>query len=108
MTIKKITKDNFKEEVLEAKEPVLVDFWAPWCGYCKRLSPVLDQVAGDYEAKMPVGKINIDEEGELTAQFEIETIPTLILFKDGQAVATVIAPQSRAQVTDWLEENGIR
>ncbi|MCQ4637163.1 thioredoxin [Anaerovorax odorimutans] len=107
MSTKEITKNNFNEEVEKANKPVLVEFWAPWCGYCKRLSPALDQVAKEYEDKLPVGKINIDEQPELTARFEIETIPTLIIFKDGEAVDSVIAPQSRAQVTDWLKTNDV-
>lgn len=106
MLMKEITNNNFKDEVLEAKKTILIEFWAPWCGYCKRLSPVLDQVAAEYEDKLPVGKINIDEQPELTARFEVETIPTLMLFSEGKAVDSIIAPQSRAQVTDWLKTNG--
>ena len=107
MLIKEITNKNFNKEVLEVQGPILIEFWAPWCGYCKRLSPGMDQVAGEYEGKLQVGKINIDEQTELTARFEVETIPTLILFAEGKAIDSVIAPQSRAQVTDWLKTNNV-
>ena len=102
-----ITKENFEEQVLRAEKPVLVDFWAPWCGYCRRLSPVIDQLDGSYEGRLVIGKINIDDEPELAEKYAVETIPTLMLFQKGKEPAEIIAPQSRGQVTEWLKENGV-
>lgn len=107
MNIINIEKENFEKQVSESKVPVMVDFWAPWCGYCRRLAPVIDQMADDYEGKLVVGKINIDDQPELAEQFEIETIPTLLVFQGGKAGEPVIAPQSRAQVVEWLKGNGV-
>ena len=79
-----ITKANFESEVINSDIPVLVDFWAAWCGPCKMLSPVLAEIAQEYEGKVKVAKVNIDEEGELAVKYGIMSIPTVLLFKDGQ------------------------
>ena len=81
-----ITKANFESEVINSDIPVLVDFWAAWCGPCKMLSPVLAEIAQEYEGKVKVAKINIDEEGELAVKYGIMSIPTVLLFKNGQLV----------------------
>lgn len=106
MAIITVTTENF-EELTGGATPVLVDFWAPWCGYCRRLAPAVDQVAEDYDGRLTVGKINIDEQPALAERFQVETIPTLMLFREGKALASVVAPESRAQVTAWLKENGV-
>jgi len=85
MSIVTVTKDNFKEEVLEAKGKVLLDFWAAWCGPCRMISPMVDAIAAE-NGDIKVGKVNVDEEQELAQEFEIMSIPTLILFKDGKLV----------------------
>ena len=89
MAALKITKDNFQTEVLEAKGTVLVDFWASWCGPCKMIGPIIDQIA-DERADIKVGKINVDDEQELAVQFKVMSIPTLLVFKDGKVVDTLV------------------
>lgn len=101
MTPITITKENFDELVLRAEGPVLVDFWAPWCVYCRRIAPALDQLAEQYGERVTVGKINVDEQPELAQRFAVETIPTLLLFRNGQVSEPLIAPGSKAQIVDW-------
>ena len=79
-----ITKENFEKEVLKSDIPVLVDFWATWCGPCRMLAPIIEEIAEDYDGKVKVGKINVDEEQELAVKFGIASIPTVLLFKDGE------------------------
>jgi thioredoxin 1 len=85
-----VTTGNFEEEVLRSDKPVLVDFWASWCGPCKMLAPVLSEIAEEYEGKIKVGKVNVDEQPSLAAQFRVASIPMLVLFRDGQPVNTVV------------------
>ncbi|EFV01083.1 thioredoxin [Pseudoramibacter alactolyticus ATCC 23263] len=83
MSVVTLTKDNFESEVLQSNKPVLVDFWASWCGPCKMVSPLVDEIAEEHD-EVKVGKINVDEESELAQQFQIMSIPTLLVFKDGE------------------------
>ena len=102
MAALKITKDNFQTEVLEAKETVLVDFWASWCGPCKMIGPIIDQIA-DERSDIKVCKINVDEEPDLASQFKVMTIPTLIVFKGGEEVKRNVGVISKEEILKLAE-----
>ncbi len=101
MTPMEITKANFESEVKNAKGTVLLDFWAPWCGPCRMLSPIIDEVAAA-RTDLKVGKVNIDEQPELASQFGVQSIPTLIVFKNGQKVKDAVGLMSRDAVENLL------
>lgn len=101
MKVIEITKENFKKEVLQSDVPVLVDFWAVWCGPCKMVSPVVDQIAEEH-SEIKVGKINVDEQGELAMKYGVMSIPTLILFKDGQVANKTIGAQPKEAIEALL------
>lgn len=100
MAAMNMNREQF-EQLIRGEEPVLVDFWAPWCGYCRRISPVLDQLAQQYDGQLVVGKINVDEQSELETQFGVEIIPTLYLFRNGVASEPIVNPGSKAQIVEW-------
>ena len=91
------------QELIHGEKPVLVDFWAPWCGYCRRIGPAYDQIAGQYGEDMNVVKLNIDEEPGLAEAWKIEVIPTLVLYRGGQAIDSVTAPQSKADIERFIK-----
>ena len=96
-----VTLENFESEVLKADKPVLVDFWAEWCGPCKMLLPTIEELAGEV-TNAKICKVNVDEQPELAARFRVMTIPTLIVFKDGQAVANSVGVKSKAAILEML------
>ncbi len=99
-----LTDQNFQKEVLESQMPVLVDFWAVWCGPCRMVSPIVEEIAKDYEGKLKVGKLNVDENPNISQQFGIMSIPTLMFFKKGQPVKTVIGAQGKEALKRAVEE----
>lgn len=105
MAAKTITEANFQSDVLASSTPVLVDFWAEWCGPCKALAPVLDELAGELGDRVVVAKVNVDHEPAVAGQFGIRSIPTMILFKDGKPFSMKVGALPKAQLKTWLEEN---
>ncbi len=103
--IKHTTDASFEADVLQAEKPVLVDYWAEWCGPCKMIAPILDDVAKDYGDKLQIAKMNVDENRDVPAKFGIRGIPTLMLFKGGQLAATKVGALSKAQLTAFIDGN---
>lgn len=103
MSVLTLTKENFEREVLSAAQPVLVDFWASWCGPCRMFSPIVDEFAEENEGKIVVGKVNVDEEPELAARFGVMSIPTAILFRNGQISTTMVGLQPKEKLEELLE-----
>ena len=101
MAALKITKENFQTEILEAKETVLLDFWASWCGPCKMIGPIIDEIA-DERSDIKVGKINVDEQPELAAQFKVMSIPTLIVMKEGNIINQSLGAKPKAAILSML------
>lgn len=98
-----LTEDNFEQEVLKSDIPVLVDFWATWCGPCKMLAPIIAQIAEEKEGEIKVGKVDVDEEMELAAEYQVASIPTVLLFKNGEVVETSIGFKPKEQLLDMLK-----
>jgi thioredoxin 1 len=103
--IKHITDASFEVDVLQATRPVLVDYWAEWCGPCKQIAPILDELAGEYGERLQIVKLNTEQNRAIPAQFGIRGIPTLMLFKDGQLAATKVGALSKTQLTAFIDSN---
>ena len=103
--IKNVSDAAFEADVLKSSKPVLVDYWAAWCGPCKMIAPILEEIAKEYGDKITIAKLNVDENPETAAKFGIRGIPTLMLFKDGQVAQTKVGALSKSQLTAFLEQN---
>ncbi|MFT5277200.1 MAG: thioredoxin 1 [Glaciecola sp.] len=100
-----LSDEKFDADVINANGPVLVDFWAEWCGPCKMIAPILSEIADEFEGKVTVGKLNVDENNETPPKYGIRGIPTLLLFKDGAVAATKVGALSKTQLIEFLNEN---
>lgn len=99
----KLTKTNFENEVLNSSKPVLVDFWATWCGPCQMIAPIVEEIADEYEGSLKVGKVNVDEEFELASAFQVTSIPTLMVFKDGKLVNKAIGYRTKQEILNLIK-----
>lgn len=103
--IKNVSDDSFETDVLKSSQPVLVDYWAAWCGPCKMIAPILEEVAAEYAGKVTVAKLNVDENQQTAAKFGIRGIPTLMLFQNGEVKATKVGAVSKTQLTEFLNQS---
>ena len=101
--VKEITSTNFNDEVLESDTPVLVDFWAEWCGPCRAIGPVVDEIANDYDGKVSVGKLNVDHENQLAMKYGVRSIPALLIFNNGTVVNQIVGAVPKNRITDILD-----
>jgi thioredoxin 1 len=103
MSVLKITKNNFESEVLKSDKPVLLDFWASWCGPCRMVAPIIEDIAGQTSTVAKVGKVNVDEEQELAQKFNVMSIPTLVVIKDGKVVQSVVGVKSKEAILSMIQ-----
>lgn len=97
-----LTNENFEKEVISSKKPILVDFWASWCGPCQMIAPIVEEISNELSERIEVGKINVDEQPEIAIKYDVMSIPTLILFKDGKVVNTIIGYHSKEEILDFM------
>lgn len=102
--VKEFNKSNFKTEVLESNIPVLIDLWAPWCPPCRIVSPVVEELSQEYEGRLKVGKVNVDQEPDIAAQYSVQSIPTLLFFKNGKVVDSIIGAVPKEYLSERIEK----
>ena len=100
-----VNQDNFEAEVLSAGTPVLVDFWAPWCGPCKAISPIIESLAEEHAGKMKVAKINVDDDGAIAAEYGVRGIPTLVLFQDGEIKGSMVGAATKEKIDAFIDQH---
>ena len=100
-----LSKDIFEEKILKNKELAVVDFWAPWCTYCRRIEPAYEKIGSEYGDKLLIAKVNIDEEPELAERYQVEIIPTIMVFKNGEPAGQIVAPDSKAKIDSFIAEH---
>lgn len=103
MPVLTLTKENFTQEAVNSDKTVLIDFWAPWCGPCRMVSPIVDEIAEETETTVKVGKVNVDEQPELAAQFGVMSIPTLVVMKDGKVVTSSVGTKSKESILSMVQ-----
>lgn len=105
MATVKVTDASFKDDVIGSDVPVLVDFWAEWCGPCKQIGPALEEISTEFEGRVKVAKINIDDDPDTPVKFHVRGIPTMMIFKDGQVVATKVGAMTKTKLAEWVGEH---
>ena len=104
MATSNVTDASFAEDVLNADQPVLVDFWAEWCGPCRQIAPALEEIAAEYDGRITIAKINIDENPETPGQYGVRGIPTMMIFKNGELASTEVGAKPKSQISAWVEK----
>ena len=105
MALQHVSDQSFEDEVLKSETPLLVDFWAEWCGPCKQIAPLLEEIASEFDGRISVAKLNIDENPQTPTKYRVRGIPTLLLFKGGEVAAMKVGSMPKSALTDWVESN---